>query len=293
MSITDGEGYIVAELRLQGIHGVRGVGMHRLLFALEFQINPSRAGGATLSSPVCFVAVGRTPTDVRPLGIATMETSWSVETTDYARREPLSAYLDLSSEQLEALERLREGGSLFFKLDLRLLVHSSQRGLQRGDQQYSFEASLSLWSKVLEQLGYSEILLLGLELPVQGVPTELNGAVSQLREAHQDLIAGRFDGTVARVRLAMDTIDTVLGFSSRAQVLQQFTGGSATREQMSKRARADLVRIAVRHYTHLAHHVSDSGVPESFSRQDAQFALAGATAAIWDAMTAFHQRSRP
>ncbi len=288
MSITDGEGYIVAEFRPQGVYGVRGLGMNRLQFGLEFQINASRAGGAALSSAVCFVWAGRTQADVRPLGVATMETSWYVETTDYARRDTVSAYLDLSFEQLEALERMREGGSLFFKLDLRVLVHSRQRGLQRGDQQSWFEASLSTWSKVLEQIGYSETLLLGLELPVQGVPTELHGAASQLREAHRDLIAGRFDGTVARVRLA---IDTVLGFDSRPQVLQEFSGSSASREQMSKRSRADLVRIAVRHYTHLAHHVDDSGAPETFSRHDAQFALAGATAAIWDAVTEF-RRSR-
>ena len=135
----------------------------------------------------------------------------------------------------EALERLREGGSLFLKLDLRLLVHSQQLGLERDDQESVFEASLSVWSKVLEQLGYSEILLLAVELPVQGVPAELQGVVNQLPEAYQDRIAGRLDGTVARVRLAMDTIDTVLDFSSRAQVLQQFTGGSATREQMSSK----------------------------------------------------------
>jgi hypothetical protein len=293
MSITDGEGYIVAECRPQSIHGVRGVGMSRLQFGLEFQINSSRSGGATLSSPVCFVSVGRTQADVRPLGVATMETSWYVETTDYARREALCAYLDLTFEQLEALERMREGGPLFFKLDLRVLVHSRQRGLQRGDEQSWFEASLSTWPKVLEQIGYSETLLLGLELPVQGVPAELHGAASQLREAHRDLIAGRFDGTVARVRLAMDTIDTVLGFSNRAQVLQQFTGSNTSREHMSKRSRADFVRIAVRHYTHLAHHVSDSGAPETFSRHDAQFALAAAAAAIWDAVTAFRKNPEP
>jgi hypothetical protein len=164
VSITDGEGYIVADFRLQSIHGARGIGMNRLQFGLDFQINSSRSGGATLSSPTCFVWVGRTQADIRPLGVATMETSWFVETMDHARRDSLCAFLDLTFGQLEALERMREGGSLFFKIDLRVLIHSRQRGLQRGDQQSWLEASLSDWSKVLEEIGYSETLLLGLEL---------------------------------------------------------------------------------------------------------------------------------
>lgn len=287
MSITDGAGYIVAEFRLQNIHGMRGVGLCRLQFGLEFQVNSSRSGGAALSSPVCFVWAGRNQADVKPLGVATLETSWYVETTDHSRRETLCANLDLSFDQLEALERIREGGSLFFKVDLRVLVHSRQSGVQRGDQQSWLEMTLSNWSRVLDQIGYCETLLLGLELPLNGLNPEVQRAAEQLREAHRDLVAGRYDGTVARVRLAMDTLDTVLGFSSdRAQVLQQF---SASREQMSKRARADLLRIAVRHYTHLAHHVDAAGVPETFSRHEAQFALAGATAAVWDAITAFRR----
>jgi hypothetical protein len=290
MSITDGEGYIVAECRLQGVHGVGGVGISRLQFGLELQINSSRSGGVALSSPVCFVWAGRTQADVRPLGVATIETSWYVETSDHARRDAVCAYLDLSFDQLEALERMREGGSLSFKLDIRLLVHSRQRGVQRGDQQLWVEVTLSDWSKVLEEIGHSETLLLGLQVPLQGVPAEIQRAADQVREAHRDLGAGRYDSAVARVRLAMDTLDTVLGFNSRAQVLQEFTAGSASREQMSKRARADLVRIAIRHYTHLAHHVDAIGTPETFSRHDAQFALAGATAAIWDAITAFSKK---
>lgn len=35
----------------------------------------------------------------RPLGVATFETSWFTETTEYPRRERLTIYLDLSSEQ--------------------------------------------------------------------------------------------------------------------------------------------------------------------------------------------------
>ena len=56
---------------------------------------------------------------------------------------------------------------------------------------------------------------------------------------------------------------------------------------MPKRARSELVRAAIRHYTHLAHHVDAAGTPESFSRHEATFILAAATSVIWDLIGSF------
>lgn len=285
MSISDGL-YNVADLRPVSIHGVRGIGCHRLQFSLEIMVHKSPAGTAVfIGNPMCLVYGTRSQSEPpRPLGVATFETSWFTETTDYPRREHLSIYLDLSSEQLESLERLRSGGSFFFKLDFRAIVKSPQRGVSRSDEQVWFEANLSAWSKVLEQLGHFEFLLLCLELPSEKLAPDLRSALDQIRKAHNDLTAGRYDATVSRVRLAMDSLDTFLGGASSADAMHAFAANRDSREGMSKRARADLVRVAVRHYTHLAHHVAQDGYPESFSRHDAIFVLGAAAAAIWDAI---------
>jgi hypothetical protein len=56
---------------------------------------------------------------------------------------------------------------------------------------------------------------------------------------------------------------------------------------MTKRERAQLVGVAVRHYTNLAHHLNSSALVEVFSRQDAQFILAATSAMVWDAIGEF------
>lgn len=218
------------------------------------------------------------------------ETSWWTQTTDDARREFLSLYVDLASERLEALERLRRGGSLFFQFDLRMLVRSEERGMQLGFDKLNYEAQLSDWSGMLQQLGYLDCLLVSVELPI-GVPEALRNAVEQLRAAHQDLIAGRYDACIGRCRIAMDALEAVVEYGTVVADVRQAFATKNDREAMPKRARADLVRLAVRHYTHLAHHVGNSGAPELFSRQDALFILSAVAGTVWDAAAELRRRA--
>lgn len=135
---------------------------------------------------------------------------------------------------------------------------------------------------------------MALELPLSTAQTELASAITQLRAAHTDLIAGRYDSTVSRCRAALDTMNTVLKTDSPSpDVAQVFSSGRASREAMTKHARAQLVRIAVRHYTHLAHHVDPNGLPEFFSRHDALFILAATAGSVWDAAGELIQRVQP
>jgi len=69
------------------------------------------------------------------------------------RRCQFGLVLYLTGEQLEQLERMRGGGAFFFRLDLHALV-KGKHGLQRSVEQLWFEASLSCWSAVFEQVGY-------------------------------------------------------------------------------------------------------------------------------------------
>ena len=123
------------------------------------------------------VYAGTSASALKPLAIASPETSWWTHTTDDPRREFLCLYVNLASTQLEALERLRRGGPLFFQFDLRMLVRSEARSVQRGWDKPGFEANASEWSRVLQQLGYLECLLVSLDLPM---PEELRNALEQL-----------------------------------------------------------------------------------------------------------------
>jgi hypothetical protein len=281
MGISDGM-QSIAEFRVVGLGGSRGIGFNRLQFATEIEIQATPGRQVLVSSPVCFACAGPSTDNLRPLGRTSIETSWYTQTSDHARREGLSFFADLSSEQLEALERARDGRSLIFRLDIHALVQSSARGVQRGFLQITYEANLSAWSKVLKDLGHMEHLVLAIELPLKGVPEKLRSAVQEIRTAYDDLIAGRYDSVIARVRILMDAIDSVLAAEQTRSALIQAFANRDSREEMSKSQRADLVRTALRHYTHLAHHVDAQGSPGTFNRHDAMFVLAGAASALWN-----------
>jgi hypothetical protein len=281
MTVTDGQRN-VAEFKLVGVTAVQGVGFHRLQFSLEVNIAPMGETLARIREPRAFALAGPTQSGLMPLGAAVAETQWFAETNKDATRSYFMVFLDLSGEQLSALERLRGGGPLFFRLDLHTLVESPKLGWQRGLEQPGLEVPLSAWAKLLKDFGYTEILLVALELPVSETPAPLRAAVQQLREAYADFIAARYHRTVGACRLAMDSVDAAL--ANVGQIDQVFQAFETGRSQMTKRQRALLVSGAVRHYTHLGHHLDSSAQLEVFSRQDAQFILAATSAVIWDAV---------
>jgi hypothetical protein len=281
MTVTDGQ-RTVAEFKLTGLSGVQGLGFYRLQFSVEVDLAASNQNPARVHEPRAFVFAGPSPSGLTLLGTAVAEISWYAETHPERSHTAFLYLLDLPGERLAALERLRAGGSLHFRLELKTVVESA-RGWQRGLEQPVLEVSVSTWAQLLKQLGHSEILLVTLELPVTEVPEPLRSSVAKLREAHADLVAARYDGTVGACRLAVDAIDVALG--NAGQVEQAFNRYQSGRTQMSKRQRALLVSGAVRHYTHLGHHLNSAGQLEVFSRQDAQFVLAATAAALWDAIS--------
>jgi len=286
MSISYGP-YNIADARISGVSAVRGIGFTRLQFSLELSINATPPDYSVLvSSPISFVSAGRAQSGpLLPLGNAVAETCWNAQTKDQSQRDAFLVILDLSGEQLAALERLRAGGLLFFRVDVHMLTQGKD-GLQRAFEQLWFEANLSIWSKLLKDIGYLELLLLSVDLPIVDVPKELENAIAQIREAHTDLIAGRYDAAVSRARLGLDSIDALVnGEGARREAIKAFN--SPENRRMSKGARADLVRAAIRHYSHLAHHVNSSGGVECFSRHEATFILTAAAAVIWDAIGNF------
>lgn len=280
MSVTDGQ-RTVAEFKLVSLSAVPGIGFYRLQFSLEVDLIASGDTPARVLEPRAFVLAGPNPSGWTQLGTAVAEIPWYAETRPESSQTRFMVFLDLPGERLAALERLRTGGSLYFRLDLKMVVESLW-GRQPGLAQPTLEVPLSTWVQLLKDLGQADILLVALELPVLDVPAPLQTAVEQLRGAHVDFLAARYDRTVGACRLAIDSVDAALGNAS--QVEQAFKAFQTNRTQMSKRQRALLVSGAVRHYTHLGHHLNAAAQLEVFSRQDAQFILAATAAVLWDAV---------
>jgi hypothetical protein len=99
-------------------------------------------------------------------------------------------------------------------------------------------------------------------------------------------LSGARSVVVSLSRTIMDSLATSSGEKDAIRAAaSKFRESRETRESMTKRERALLVHDAVRHYTHLAHHVDESnGSAEWYSRGDAIFVLTLATAAFSEAV---------
>lgn len=271
---------IIADAQVQRIFGLRGIGCYQLRFSLDFNLpnwGPPHEK-IVLSGLRSEIYVGAKRGEFKLLGYATPETPLSLETKEVPQKQSILFLLDLSEQQLFALESMRNGGSL----DFRVTVSGEARGSndrQWAREELRHEVTLSDWSRVLRELGYADVLVIGVELPIAESGHELRPAVELVRQAHGDLIGGRYDSVVARCRQALESVRTVLGQKKCIDAaLEKFCKGH--RKAMNKHEREMLIGEAARHYTHLAHHVDQDGEQQWYSRGDATFLLTITAATI-------------
>ena len=272
----------IAELRVSGLRALRGLGFSRLQFILEVDLAASPNSPVLLAHLVADVAIGGAGGGQQLLGKAAPQSSWCVFTLDHPHKVPVWLELDLAGEQLEALERLRAGGPLTFQFHVSLQLRQDSEVVTRS-QVLRLDVDITQWATVLKEIGYLDLLVVAVKLPIDA-PDTFRHAKTELREAHKDLLAGRYDTTVMRCRRAMESVGTqVSDDAGQGRIRKAFAESKSSREAMTKFDRAELVRGAIANYSNLAHHMDGDGAPECFSRQDALFVLTAAAGVIWEA----------
>lgn len=298
MSINLGNRGAIGDIKPNGPpFGAPGAGFSRLKFPLELKLDALASPQAYLTQFQADIAVtvpGQTP---RSLGQAQPHASWTIGTMEQTQSQPFELWLDLSGEQLEAIERQRVGQRLEFRVDLTLQIHY-QSAIYPARADARFYVNESHWAEVLRQVGYLDQLIVAVDLPVDA-PAHMQKAVQQVRSAHQHFIAGRYTTAVGECRLAMDSLHPLADDATEKTIRATFAGPEDARRKMTTGQRAELVRLAVRHFTHPAHHAEPAQPPEVFSRQDALFILSAAAGVVWEAIgrhkatPACHSRQPP
>lgn len=294
MSINFGARGIADIRMIAPPRGIPGIGFSRLQFPIEFHLDGLPAPAVVLEQLIANVSAGPPGAAQQPLGKAVPQNSWFTWTIEHRRTETIVLELDLAGERLEALERVRAGGPLVFQFDLSLHVRrpvQAQPGMQSiwvnvqpGSERVQLLVNTSDWAQVLNQLGYLDLLIVAVDLPIEA-PDQLREAVKLMREAHADLIAGRYNATVGSCRLAMESVGPLVSSEpSQNRISKAFAESEDSRRAMSTSDRAELVRMAVRHFCNPAHHVGQNGSPEVFSRHEALFILTAAAGVIWEAI---------
>jgi hypothetical protein len=304
MSFTFNSGRIVANGRVQGVGGRRVLGGFELSINIELSTsqNQKPTDAVLMTDWMAAVNCGRQGAGLKLLGRAWPQMPASVQTYDFANTSYVTLVLELTSEKLASLEEERAGGDLALQLQVfatgRGLVQMLSAGTGAGgfyeyreqpvpvSDMLNHTVRLTEWIQVLEQMEYQRVMVFTLGIPFRPETEHFGAAHAMLTRARDQLSQGNFDVVVS---LARKILDSLVASSGERDLIRDATGkfrdGRDSRESMTKQERALLVQDAIRHYTHLAHHVDEeSGTPEWYSRGDAVFVLTLATAAFSEAV---------
>lgn len=216
------------------------------------------------------------------LGQAQPQASLGFSSNVRLQPQPFELWLRLSGEQLEALERRRKGKRTEFHVNLSVQIHCAGAiHCVREDARYPVNESD--WAEILRQVGYVDRLIVAVDLPL-AAPEPISAAVEHLRAAHEHLMGGRYTEAVGACRKAVESLRPAVDDPKAKVIRTTFAGPEEARRNMSPGERIELVRLAVQHFTHPAHH-AESGKPrEIYSREEALFVLSAAAGVIWEAL---------
>ncbi len=272
----------IGDVRAEGVTAVPGIGVSRLEFTLQWLLHPKR--DETYSVFGTYVRVSVAPEGTAGplfLGQALPEVAWTEESrTGTSFERPVMYHLPLHADQLLALEHMRQGRGLVFTLDLRGNGHGPY-GIRQIDLSLQLRVPLSEWVRVLREAQASDILLVGVDVPLKALTPELATAIDLVRRAYEFFIRGEYAAAVSECRRAVESLWKACKLEDAARGARKLLSGTMDeRRSMSKRDRELALGEALINFTHPAHHVGEGGDAEIFSRQDAALAVATAAALV-------------
>jgi hypothetical protein len=194
------------EVRATNFNGQPALGAAQLRFVLAWSLFPKRTDVFTIFGTSIWISVAAEG-DAAPvmLGQAMPETAWCEESRD---GEPFDRHvmyrLNLPQAQLLALEEMRHARGLVFTLDVRG-NSSGPEGLRTFDQQLQLPVNVSDWVRILNEAGFSDLLLVGVRVPAKH-ESHARAAAELVRRAHEHLVLGPTSAAVAECRRAIESL---------------------------------------------------------------------------------------
>lgn len=265
---------IIADVTFRGVHGSQAAGAYLLRLSVGFAV--ANWPQDELMPAVLLTSAAMQVEHVDQallLGHARPETPVPFKVGIHSQPITILYELLLTPSALEAVERLRGGGPIQFRLKI-------QAHLTRGDEAFAANddvqcsVSQSDWIAVLEQMGYRKTLLL--ELPI---PQGDEGSVPQrhLETARSHMLRGHYEDAVASCRKALE------GWTTQRAEVDAVKKARETKRTASRSLtlfdRELLLRDAATNFADLAHHADEVASAESYGREDAAMIVA-ITAAI-------------
>lgn len=270
MSFTAGGGKILIKFDVDGISGIECVSGYMLRFHTSYRV-PSRDDepdmlGRNIRAKV-FVGT-------KLLGWAHPESSTTFKPNDkYDATGTFCFELFVTAQTIEAIEQIRGGDGVSFKLEIRGECRDSHNYSMQGQDNVALNVNQKDWIDLLKQIKYGEYILF--EMPVSLNPDEHESfALAALKRAKEQFYYGHYDEVISNCR---KILELVLKDIDNKGLRDKFAGN---KKSMSKKERVINIYAALHHLSHLATHLSEEEGYVHFSRQEAVMILGMTGAAL-------------
>lgn len=283
MSMTLYSGYIFADLRLAAVWGRPGLGFYRVGFSCEFSFAGSKQPGARIQELFGTAWVRGASGAEKLLGQVFQESPVVLDSRTSAWNVQVMLCLDLDPYKIEAIENLRNGGDLNFRLMIGGIVQTPSGGQTQAvhENGLSLAVNQRTWIDVLKAAGYGRFLVIEIPYPAEDASGPLAQAVSNLEKAKSHFGMGHYDEAVAGCRKALDSLTAGLGDADKVkEARNSYFEERDIREDMPIEIRARFLREAIRHYAHPAAHGESTSNQEHYDRVDARLMLTITAAAL-------------
>jgi hypothetical protein len=202
------------------------------------------------------------------LGTARPNNSLRVRTLTSALPFSYEFRIGLSAAQLAAIEEIRSGGDLPYRLMISGIAGNENDLAQLEMFQVVLTHSVpqSEWIQHLKSAKAMDILLLEIVMPFVDPPSGTAVVMNMLRQAQSLFVAAHYTDCVINCRKAIEAFENLVG-RDRAGLLKRL---AEDRDSLNKDQRRTTIEAAVFHFGSLAAHDEAS----VFDRRDARLALA-------------------
>jgi len=261
-----------AELEFKALLGRPGLGFYRLIAQVDVTTHGKKQGEevtvTNIDGELCVSGKHKQEHYLGHLRRPGIESP--ITTFQHTHKGNTDLEVELDARRVEAIERVRLGEDLSFKLNLHGVASvASERNPQPVTVTLQYRANQSTWTEILEQMGYRKTMLLEIPVLGDGVSPTFPEAAEHLHTAQTHLLQGRFRDAVGACRDVMESLSIALN-EDAGPLPETIKAWFENTRGMNKEERLHIVRRALKLLTHPARHADEVSTSMEWGPEDAR-----------------------
>ncbi len=203
-----------------------------------------------------------------------------LETYPHINTTSISLEAELSPQRISAIEEVRLGEDLSFRLDIFGIANGDrEKDSQPVRATLQYRANQSTWIEILEQMGYKRTMLLEVPIAEDEVSPLFAEARNHLQMAQTHLLRGHYRDAVGACRDVMEALSIALN-DERDQLPETIKSWFEDSRSMGKEERIRLMRRAFKVLTNAARHADEIATSIEWGPVDARVSIIIAAALL-------------